>query len=155
MTDVKARDTSASALAGLPRQALAQFARYAVVGAVCGAVYTIVVLIIVERGFGSASMASAFGYAVAIPVSYLGHRWFTFRSRQRWLPEWGRFLLVQAVCIALAFVIMHVATGPLAWPLWTGIALCVALLPLGGFVAMRVVVFVAGNLGTQPGNIRS
>lgn len=125
------------------------FVRYATVGLVCGVVYAAVVILCVQRAEVEASVASALGYAVAIPVSYLGHRVFTFRSRARWLPESGRFLLVQLICIGLSFAIMYVTTEIAAGPLWLGIALCIALLPIGGFLAMKLLVFVVGGVDSR------
>lgn len=125
------------------------FGRYATVGLVCGVVYAAVVVLCVQRLQLGAAGASALGYAIAIPVSYLGHRLFTFRSKARLLPESGRFLLVQLVCIGLAFAIMYSVTELAEGPLWLGIGLCIALLPIGGFLAMKLLVFVVGGADSR------
>jgi putative flippase GtrA len=122
-----------------------QLIRYGVIGGAASATYAVVAFVLIGHGGWRPAFASAGAYVVAIPVSYLGQKYFTFRSRQRSWHELGRFLVVQLFNLLLAAVIMHVACETFKLDRLWGIVAVVAVIPIATYAMLALAVFRSGD----------
>lgn len=120
---------------------LAKLVRFGFIGVLSGVIYAGVTALMVTQ-FGMAPVpASLIGYCVSVPASFLGHRQATFRSQGRWTHEALRFVVTQAVNMAVTAGSMHAAVTLAALPYWWGMIAAVILVPIANFVMMNLWVF--------------
>lgn len=120
---------------------LAKALRFGVVGGLSGAIYCAVTALLVMRAGVAPIPASVAGYCASVPMSFLGHRSFSFRSNGRWTAEASRFVLAQALNIAVTVLSMYGATTLLGGSYQWGMAGAVLLVPLANFAFMNLWVF--------------
>lgn len=121
----------------------ARFARFVVVGVASGLIYAAVTTLLVSGAGAPPVPASIAGYCASVPMSFLGHRRFSFRSNGQWTAEAVRFGLAQALNIAVTAGAMQLAlwrTGTYGW----GMVAAVILVPIANFLFMNFWVFRAG-----------
>ncbi len=125
-----------------------RFARFGSVGVASSAVYAVVTALMITQLHVRPVPASICGYCISAPVSFFGHRGFSFRSRGLWGAEMARFALAQALNIAVTASAMEGAIRlHLSWVF--GMVGAVALVPLANFAAMNFWVFRDGLKGAQ------
>jgi putative flippase GtrA len=124
---------------------LARAIRFGCVGVASGLVYGAVTALLVS-GFGVAPVAaSVAGYCISVPVSFLGHRGFSFRSHGRWTAEALRFAVTQALNIGVTVLAMRGATADFHVSYLWGVAATVVLVPVANFLLMNFWVFARGS----------
>jgi putative flippase GtrA len=126
----------------------ARAVRYALVGLGNGVVFSGTAAFAVSILHMSPVVASALGYLCSVPLSFIGHRSFTFRSQNAWQGEAGRFLLVHSCCLAASVLIMSTVTG-MGLPYYQGLAGAVLLVPIINFLVSNFWVF-AKRLRGEP-----
>jgi putative flippase GtrA len=110
-------------------------------GLLAGAAYA-VVFILLARNLGlPVFVASIVAFAVAIPVSYLGNRWVTYRSRNLPGPELVRFLTVQGVNIFVTSAIVQVATAYFDASTYVGVIVAFMAAPIVSLVLFEIWVY--------------
>lgn len=115
--------------------------RFAVVGVLSGAIYCLVTALLVARAGAAPIPASIAGYCASVPMSFLGHRRFSFRSNGRWTSEALRFVLTQALNISVTALSMYGATALLGESYQWGMVAAVVLVPIANFAFMNLWVF--------------
>jgi putative flippase GtrA len=85
--------------------------------------------------------ASLGGYAAAVPMSFLGHRGISFRSRGGLRGDATRFVVGQAINITLTIVTMNLATKTLHLSYLWGTLATMVLIPIANFLLMHFWVF--------------
>jgi putative flippase GtrA len=120
---------------------LAKLARFGVVGVLSGAIYALVTAALVSLLGVPPVAASVAGYCASVPMSFLGHRQFSFRSNGHWTAEAARFVVTQSLNIAVTAGAMAAATEWLGLPYYWGMAGAVLLVPIANFAAMNLWVF--------------
>jgi putative flippase GtrA len=120
---------------------VAKALRFGVVGVLSGAIYALVTTALVAQLGVAPVVASIAGYCASVPMSFLGHRQFSFRSNGHWTMEAVRFVLTQAINIAVTAGAMVAATEWLEAPYYWGMAGAVILVPIANFAAMNLWVF--------------
>lgn len=129
---------------------LAKLIRFAAVGVLSGSIYALVTSVLVS-GFGWMPIpASIAGYCASVPASFLGHRRFSFRSNGHWTAEAVRFVLAQALNIAVTAGSMYAALRYLGPNYGWGMAAAVILVPIANFLFMNLWVF-ADQAGRREG----
>lgn len=119
----------------------AKLLRFGLVGVTSGAIYAAVTTLLVS-GLGMAPIvASVFGYCASVPMSFLGHRRFSFRSQGRWTVEAVRFVATQALNIAVTAAAMYAATAVFGARYGWGMVAAVILVPIANFLVMNFWVF--------------
>lgn len=119
--------------------------RFLTVGFASMIVYSVSVLVLI-RFFGMvAEMASLTGYAVAIPMSFIGHRHITFRSDGHVSGEFLRFIVVHLAGMLCSYYSMIFATETLRMSYWIGMLLCIGGVTVINFIIMNGWVFVSGK----------
>ena len=125
----------------LSRELIAKIIRFACVGVASGAIYAAVTALLV-RVFGVPPVpASIVGYCASVPLSFLGHRGFSFRSNGRWTHEALRFVVAQALNIAVTAGSMQAAVVLLGVSYVWGMVAAVVLVPGANFLLMNLWVF--------------
>lgn len=114
--------------------------RYALVGVGNGAVFAGTSVLAVSLFNIHPIAASGLGYLCSVPLSFVGHRNFTFRSENAWQGEAGRFLLVHSCCLAASVIIMSTVTA-MRMPYSLGLLGAVLLIPLVNFLVSNFWVF--------------
>ncbi len=119
---------------------LARAGRYGVVGVANGLVYGAVTALLVQLGIPPVP-ASIGGYCSSVPLGFVGHRRFSFRSGGHWTVEAVRFGFTQAMNIAVTATTMHAVITWLGSSYVWGMAGAVVLLPLSNFAFLHLWVF--------------
>ncbi|WP_373458469.1 GtrA family protein [Neorhizobium huautlense] len=88
-------------------------------------------------------ISSYVSYGLVLPLSFLGHRKFTFRSSSPPLSEWLRFCVMQALCLCIIGGVNAAANSYPAFPTWLSFAAISILIPALSFVIMQLWVFAA------------
>lgn len=115
--------------------------RFGVVGVLNGLVYAAVTSALVV-GLGMAPVpASVLGYCASVPLGFLGHRRFAFRSDGHWSAEAARFAFTQALNITVTALSMQAATQWLGGAYYWGMAAAVVLVPIANFLVLNLWVF--------------
>lgn len=135
---------------------LAKAIRFGVVGVSSGLIYAAVTALFVSILGVDPVPASVVGYCASAPMSFLGHRRFSFRSNGRWTGEAARFVFAQALNIAVTIASMHAATVWFGAAYWWGMIAAVVLVPIANFVFMNLWVFrdQAGTAHSDAGQDR-
>ena len=115
--------------------------RFGLVGVANGLVYAGVTALLVRQFAADPTLASVIGYCASVPLGFVGHRRFSFRSDGHWSAEAIRFCVIQATNIAITAGAMHGATGWLGISYLWGIVAAVVLVPLANFACLNLWVF--------------
>lgn len=130
-------------LARLENGLLARLARFGITGGLASAIYALVTLVCVDRFEASGTVASIIGYLVAIPVSFLGQKLWTFKSKGSVSRELPRFLTVQGANLVLAAAVMAVVKDILGFDRMVGIVAVVLIIPTLTYLVLSRRVFTA------------
>jgi len=119
---------------------LAEVLRFGAVGGGATVLYGIASFALAAAGL-PAVLASVVAYALSTAFAYLGHRTFTFGSRGDPSEEAPRFLVLNALGLALALALPAAATGVLHVDGRLGfLAACLAI-PICNYFALKRLVF--------------
>lgn len=119
--------------------------RFACVGSASGAIFAAVTALLI-RGFKvDPVLASVAGYCAAVPTSFLGHRGFSFRSKEHLTGDAARFTVAQTLNIAVTAGVMRVAIETVRISYIWGMIGAVVLVPMANFVLMHLWVFARTN----------
>ena len=131
-------------LGGLTALAL-QYGRYALVGLAATVAHVATYVAGIELWALSPLMANAFGFALGVHVSFLGHRRWTFGSVALNRPGRSlvRFALIAMAGLALNSLFVQLVTGPLRLHHGWAIPLIVGVTPLAAFALSRAWAFRA------------
>jgi putative flippase GtrA len=110
-------------------------------GGLAGGVYAAVLAISVDFLGWSVFIGSAVAYALAIPVSYFGNRWVTYRSRNVMAFEAFRFVVVQVINLVLTSAVVHVSMEQFALPTYAGILVAFLAAPVISLILFEVWVY--------------
>lgn len=106
-----------------------------------GCVYAGVTALLVGLFHVAPVPASIGGYCASVPLGFVGHRRFSFRSQGGWRAEAARFVVTQAANIAVTALAMHAAVAWLGGSYLWGMAFAVVLVPLSNFTCLNLWVF--------------
>lgn len=124
-----------------PQRSLAAKAmRFPLVGLLSSAIYAVATSLCISQAQMDHGLASLTGYLVALPVSFFGHRNFTFGASGRPTAEFARFIVMHAVGFALAWGAMNMA-GRMQLHWGFGVFGAVVLVPAVSFLVLDRWVF--------------
>lgn len=118
-----------------------KLSRFGVVGAAATVAYALAAALFVEVLSWPPIIASVAGFFSALPISYFGHRNWTFRSTGRHNAEMVRFIITATVSFAFVVGSMTLAVDVLNLHYLVGVFAACVLVPIGTFVAMNLLVF--------------
>jgi putative flippase GtrA len=119
----------------------ARLVRFSIVGLACSLSYAFFTWALVHVCSLAPVISSALGYVLAIPLSFLLQRTFSFRSKGSKRVQAPRFLLVHGFNILVSVAAMHVLVSALGLDYRVGIIATMVLVPFLSFLAMNLWVF--------------
>ena len=128
----------------LSRADIARLFRFGLVGGTASLLYAVVAYGLIKSGVSNV-LSSVFAYAVAIPVSFAGQKYFTFNADGKVPVELSLFLVTQAIGLVLAALIMGVAEQMFSGSPIPAIVCVVIAIPILNFIIMTYVIFPAKN----------
>ena len=84
---------------------------------------------------------SVLAYAMAMIVSFVGHKYFTFGTTGNFKAQLLKFVALHCVCLLVTASITELVVNRLGWPYGLGILLVDIVVPFLSYVALRLVVF--------------
>ena len=116
--------------------------RFFVVGTAAAAMHYVVGLAAYSLFGQSPGVANVIGFAAGFPVSYSGHRWWTFHTtREPHLVALPRFLLVQLTSFAGNQILLLLAVHWLPLPFWFLLGAVLVIVAVMTYVASQRWVF--------------
>lgn len=89
----------------------------------------------------SAATASAFGYAVAVPVAFIGHRRVTFDVDGKVTPQFARFIITQLIGFSVAVLVSWLVCDWGGLQIAYGVVSAAVIVPLISYLMMDRWVF--------------
>lgn len=122
-------------------QQFMRLARFGLVGGAATLAYGVIAYGLVSYGKIGDVLASVIAYAAAIPVSFLGQKFFAFRSTEPARQELVRFLVVQGFNLVLAAGVMALVTNVFDLASIWGIVAVMLTIPMITYILLAVAVF--------------
>ncbi|WP_374370418.1 GtrA family protein [Dongia sp.] len=114
---------------------------FGIVGGLASATYAVLLYLCLEFLRLPVFWGSAIAFAIAIPVSYFGHRRLTFQSTNLVPAEMARFITVQIISLAATSAIVHLAAGYFASAFVLKVVVAVATAPVISFILFELWVY--------------
>lgn len=124
---------------------LVLLSRFSVVGLLSTLTYFVVANIGLVVVTLDAAVISLFAYCTGMIVSFLGHKFVTFRVPEKTGRHFVRFLIMSAGGIAISFGGMWLVADILRAPPFWGTLLVAVMVPAFSFVVMKFWVFHDGR----------
>ena len=118
-----------------------KLSRFGIVGVVATVAYALATMLFVEAFAWSPLTASVAGFFTALPISYFGHRNWTFRSTGRHESEMVRFIITASVSFGLVLGSTALTVDVLHLHYLVGVFAACVLVPIGTFVSLNLLVF--------------
>ena len=122
-----------------------ELVRFGIVGGSSAVAYAISLLVLVDALELGSILSSALAYLIALPVSFLGQKYFTFRSSGPVRRELPAYLALQGVNLFAAMLVTYVTVDVLGASHMIGILAVIAVISLLSYVAMALAIF-SGSL---------
>lgn len=110
-------------------------------GGLAGLTYAVIMVISVDFLGVSTFIGSVIAFALAIPVSYFGNRWVTYRSKNMLAPEAIRFIIVQGINLVLTSGIVHFMVNWFVLPTYIGVIVAFVAAPAISFILFELWVY--------------
>ena len=115
--------------------------RFGIIGGSSALVYAANLLALVHF-FGTGSMmSSAVAYLIAIPVSFLGQKYFTFQSQGAVRRELSAYLVLQGINLVAAMLVTYVVVDVFGMSHIIGILAVIVVVALLSYVFMALAIF--------------
>lgn len=88
-----------------------------------------------------AQLAHVTGFLGAVPVSFLGHHHWTFRSRAHYWRAAQRFVAVALGAFLISMTLLEALMRLTVWHAGASILLSVRVIPVASYIINRVFVF--------------
>lgn len=123
------------------RTVLAESLRFAVAGGVSTLCYAALSLLFARLWTAPLFLLSMLAYALCMPLSFIGHRLWSFRSKGPWRQEGRRFLALNALGYSVAAISPLLLHDLGHAGEYLSIMVTCVVIPCVNFAAMRVFVF--------------
>ncbi len=133
--------TGSGRIVGFDRALLWRLVRFAMTGGAASAVYAVCAFVGVDMLGMSGLVASVLAYLIAIPVSFAGQKYWTFRAKGELSYELPRFFAVQISCLIASALIMTILVDILHLSHILGVAAVIVSIPAASYVLMSRRVF--------------
>ena len=123
--------------------------RFGIVGASAVIVYAIAAYFLTNLGNVNPTLASALAYLIAIPISFIGQKYYTFVSNGKVKTEASLFLILQLFCLGTSTGLTYFITVNLGHHSnWAILAVCVILPPIS-YLTMAFMIFTQTSRTTD------
>ena len=116
-------------------------ARFGLVGGAAALIYAACLLALVHFFDVRSVVASALAYLVAIPFSFLGQKYFTFRSTGKVQQEFAGFVILQGLNLLVAMAVTYLVVDVMELGHYAGILAVIAIIALISYGAMALAIF--------------
>lgn len=123
----------------IARASVAQVTRFGIVGGVATAVHSGVYLAVIELFTMPALLGNLLGFGLAVCVSFLGHRHWTFRQGGAF--AFPRFALTALLGLGLNSFFTYAVVDLAKWPPWAAIPFFAVVTPTIVYMLLRFWVF--------------
>jgi len=120
---------------------LRRLIRFGGIGVVSLLVYSSLFALLAETTRLGAVLISMVAYATSMVLSFIGHRYFTFRATGNIRAQIFKFTALHCLCFLTTVAITTLVIDILRWPYVVAILLVDVIVPLITFVALKLVVF--------------
>lgn len=110
-------------------------------GALAGMLYALILIVSIDLLEMPTFFGSVIAFVLAIPVSYFGNRWVTYRSNNVMASELSRFIVVQMINLVLTSAVVHFMMEHFALPTYVGIIVAFIAAPTISFVLFELWVY--------------
>lgn len=115
--------------------------RFGGVGIISLLVYSSLYAILAAATRLSAIPISTIAYATAMGVSFVGHKYVTFRVSGNIRLQVLKFIAIHCLCLLMTIVITGLVVDTLRWPYGFGILFVDIAIPALSFVLLKLIVF--------------
>jgi putative flippase GtrA len=129
--------------------------RFGGVGIISLLVYSSLYAILAAATRLSAIPISTIAYATAMVVSFVGHKYVTFRVSGNIRLQMLKFIAMHCLCLLITIVITGLVVNTLRWPYGVGILLVDIAIPVLSFVVLKLIVFEDKSTAALLANGRS
>ncbi len=120
---------------------LFRLARFGLVGGIAALVYALVFLAMVKFLATGSIVSSTVAYGIAIPVSFVGQKYFTFKSQGAARREFAGYLLLQAANLVVSVALTYAVIDVLGLGYYVSISGVVFFVALSSYISMRFAIF--------------
>ncbi|MGF1484058.1 MAG: GtrA family protein [Opitutales bacterium] len=115
--------------------------RFAAIGGVATLVHFLTYAAMLELAGLPPLIANTVAFGVAFVVSFVGHRWITFRCRRNFLQSLPRFFSLALAGFGLNQLLVYLSVYPLGLGEYPGAIAAVVVVPVFTFMLSRLWVF--------------
>ena len=119
----------------------ARLLRFGIVGVAATATHYAIALSMVAAAGLPAQIAHVTGFLGAVPVSFLGHYHWTFRSRTQYRRAAQRFVAIALGAFLVSMTLLEALTRLTMWHAGASILLSVLVIPVASYIINRLFVF--------------
>ena len=117
------------------------FGRFSLVGIIATFIYFISANLLIYTNIVSPIIASSIAFIITMPISFLGHRNFTFRAGQKNISYLKRYLSYAIIGFVCSNFIIFLTTLTSLINAYIGVAMVTLVLPIINFLALKFFVF--------------
>jgi putative flippase GtrA len=117
------------------------FGRFSLVGIIATFIYFISANLLIYTNIVSPIIASSIAFIITMPISFLGHRNFTFQAGQNNISYLKRYLCYAIIGFACSNLIIFLTTLTSLINAYIGVAMVTLVLPIINFLALKFFVF--------------
>ncbi len=114
--------------------------RFCIVGGLASLIYFISTHVILAHSSLGEVQASVFAYLVAIPFSFIGQKYFTFKAYGNPLVEMTLFIISHLLGLAISTGVVFISNA-MALNINIGLIAVIVLVPIINFIFMNTIVF--------------
>jgi putative flippase GtrA len=129
--------------------------RFGGVGIVSLVVYSVLYAILAAATRWSAIPISTIAYSIAMVVSFVGHKYVTFRVSGNIRLQALKFIGMHCLCLLTTVVITGLVVNKLNWPYGIAILLVDVAIPALSYVMLKLIVFEETSTAASVANDRS
>ena len=134
---------------------IGRLVRFGGIGIISLLVYSSLYAILAGATRLSAIPISIIAYATAMVVSFVGHKYVTFRVGGNIRVQVLKFIAMHCLCLLMTIVITGLVVDVLRWPYGVGILLVDIAIPALSFVVLKLIVFEGKCTAASLANSRS
>ena len=115
--------------------------KFGITGIISTLVYVFLSYLFIWHVHFEPVVSNTIAYILAIPISFFGQKYFTFKSSGAVKTEAPRFIALQLTCLLASIIITFFCGSVFKLHPAIGIALVVVIIPLISYSAMTLLIF--------------
>lgn len=116
-------------------------AKFGLVGGISALVYAVSLFFLVKNFDMGSMQSSAVAYVIAIPASFVGQKYFTFKSPESIWRELPAFLALQAINLFSAMLVTYTVVDVLGLNHFVGVLAVIMTIAIISYCSMALSIF--------------